>query len=101
MWVIPGRTLHFRRGTVEDHPVSHEKYFVQTEEFVLRPNPVKASTPVWAPDWIKEDELWKLVRKEKNMLVESVDGPSEDEDEQPEVPKHKAQKTGLATGWKR
>jgi hypothetical protein len=101
MFVIPGRTLHFRRGTIEEHPVTHEKYFVQTEDFLLVPNPANDHAPVYAPDWIKEDDLYKLVKKEKNMLVESVDGPSE-EDEEPK-PKHPSQQkgSGLQSGWKR
>jgi hypothetical protein len=99
MWVIPGRTLHFRKGTIEEHPISHENYFVQTDEFVLRPDPVKATTPVYAPDWIKDDDLYKLVSKEKNMLVETVNGPTPEDEEESATPKAKGAKPAGLTGW--
>jgi hypothetical protein len=95
MWVISARTLHFRRGTVEEHPVSHEKFFVQTEEFMLVPDFQNPQQPVWAPDWIKDEDLYKLVKKEnkKNHMVlqETAEGPSEEEDEEPEKSKHHEQ----------
>jgi hypothetical protein len=107
MWVISARTLHFRRGTVEEHPVTHEKYFVQTEEFLLVPNFQNPQSAVWAPDWIRDDDLWKAVKKENKkgamVLQETAEGPPE-EDEEPSTDKHKVPdtKTGLRNPvWKK
>lgn len=100
MWVISKKKALFTKDEIAEHPKTHESMQVIQEQFVLEPNIADLTEPVYAPDWIKETEFYKLLRKE-GSIKESADPPKgatadESEDEQDKHHKGQTQsKTGL------
>jgi hypothetical protein len=83
MWIIAKRRFLFvNPETEEQHTVTASG---EAEE---------------APDWIKQDELYNLARKERSlMLTEEPPAPEEDDKEDKRV-RHVKQTSGLPT-WKK
>jgi hypothetical protein len=80
MWVTSKKRVLFQKARLEDSP-KNEKMQVVDEEFILEPNiGERALDPVSVPDWIKDTDMYKLLRKEGS--INEAHGPArEDEDE--------------------
>lgn len=109
MWVTSKKRVLFQKDRIEEKPVNNSVQNVQVveEEFILEPNTGDhALDPVFVPDWIKQTEMYKLLKKE-GSIVEASHGPKgqdEQENEDEKEVKTKVEKgsgTGLQHPWKK
>lgn len=86
MWIIAKRRFLFI------NPKTDEQYAC-----------IANDQPEEAPDWIKEDDLFKLAKKEKSLIVTEAPEAEEEDEKKDDRVKHTkpATSAGLPAGWKK